>query len=227
VLTFVLIVALAAGVYLASLPSVSDAGARVAALLAEHGGVAVATPLPTRVTEATIAVEDHRYYLHHGIDSLGLLRAGWYLITTGSPHGGATITEQLAQLLYEPNADSVRAHIRKAGLAIKLERRYSKTEILTMYLNAAYYGDGQWGVVQASRTYFGVSPDALSWAEASMVAGLPNAPSAYNPLQHYDLARQRQRLVLIALVDNGTLTPSTASAIFAQPPPLATGAGAG
>lgn len=221
-LTLVIVAFLAASAFLMALPSVDAAEARVAVRLAGHGGIAVAIP-PTRVAEAAVAVEDRRFYLHHGLDSLGLLRAGWDLVTTGSPQGGATITEQLAQMLYVPNDDSVRAHLRKVGLAIKLERRYSKTQILTMYLNAAYYGDGQWGIVQASRTFFGVAPDALSWGEASMLAGLPNAPSAYDPLHHYDLARQRQRLVLIALVRHGTLTQAAAAAIYAQPPVLVGG----
>jgi membrane peptidoglycan carboxypeptidase len=221
-LTLVIVALLAARGFLMALPSVGDAEARVDARLAGHGGGAVAMP-PTRVAEAAVAVEDRRFYLHHGIDSLGLLRAGWDIVTTGSPQGGATITEQLAEMLYEPNDDSVRAHLRKAGLAIKLERQYSKTQILTMYLNTVYYGAGQWGIVQASRTFFGVAPDALSWGEATMLAGLPNAPSAYDPLHHYDLARQRQRLVLIALVRNGTLTQAAAAAIYAQPPVLAGG----
>ena len=223
VLAFGLLVLLAGRAFLATLPSVGDAESRVATVLARHGGVAVTLPPPTRIAEATVAVEDHRFYVHHGLDSLGLLRAGWDLLTTGSPHGGATITEQLAQVLYEPNANSARAHLRKAGLAIKLEQRYSKAEILTMYLNSVYYGAGQWGIVQASRTYFGVAPVALTWAEASMLAGLPNAPSAYDPVHHYDLARQRQRLVLVAPVSDGALSPAVAAAIYAQPPPVVSG----
>ena len=212
--------------YLGSLPSVADAPLRVAALLAQHGGLPVAAP-PARVAAATVAVEDRRFYLHHGIDSLGLLRAGWDVVTTGSPHGGATITEQLAQALYVPADDSLWSHLEKAGLAVKLERRYSKQAILTMYLNSVYYGDGQWGIAQASRTYFGVAPSALSWGAASMLAGLPNAPSAYDPLHHYALARERERVVLIALVRNVTLSQARAAAIYAQPPRLATGSKTG
>jgi membrane peptidoglycan carboxypeptidase len=215
-----LVASLAADAYLATLPSVAGAQARVQALLAQHGGLPVSTP-PIRVAAATVAVEDRRFYLHHGLDTLGLLRAGWDVVTTGSPHGGATITEQLAQALYVPTDDSLWSHLEKAGLAVKLERRYTKQAILTMYLNAVYYGDGQWGIAQASRAYFGVAPTALSWGAASMLAGLPNAPSAYDPLHHYALARQRERVVLIALVNAGALTQAAAAAIDAQPPPLA------
>ncbi|HEV7215000.1 MAG TPA: biosynthetic peptidoglycan transglycosylase, partial [Chloroflexota bacterium] len=189
---------LATELYLATLPSVAGAPARVQALLTQHGGLPVSTP-PTRVAAATVAVEDRRFYVHHGLDSLGLLRAGWDVVTTGSPHGGATITEQLAQALYVTTDDSLGSHLEKAGLAVKLEQRYSKQAILTMYLNAVYYGDGQWGIAQASHAYFGVAPTALSWGAASMLAGLPNAPSAYDPRHHYTLARERERLVLIAL----------------------------
>lgn len=207
--------------YLASLPTVAGAQARVAMLLAAHQGVAEAAPAPRRIAEAVVAVEDRRFYLHHGIDTVGLLRAGWYELTTGSPHGGATITEQLAQALYLPSDHGLASHLEKAGLAIKLERRYTKAQILAMYLNAVYYGDGQWGIVQASETYFGVAPSDLTWAEASMLAGLPNAPSAYDPLHHFALARQRERLVLIALAHTGVLTQAEAAAIDARPPRLA------
>lgn len=218
--TIVLAFLLAARAYLAVLPSVDDAEARVTALLAQHGGVAVALPPHSRIEEAAVAVEDHRFYRHHGLDSLGLIRAAWDLLTTGSPHGGATITEQLAEVLYGPKDNSAGAHLRKAGLAIKLEQRFTKDQILGMYLNAVYYGDGQWGIVQASHAYFNVASTALSWGEAAMLAGLPNAPSAYDPLHHYNLARQRQRLVLVALVANGTLSPAEASAVYNQPPPV-------
>lgn len=209
--------------YLASLPSVSDAEVRVQTLLTAHHGVDSGSPAPARVAEAAVAVEDRRFYLHHGLDSVGLARAAWDLVTTGSPHGGATITEQLAQALYEPNASGLMAHLAKAGLALKLEHRYTKAQILEMYLNAVYYGDGQWGIVQASRTYFGKDPNRLTWAEASMLAGLPNAPSAYDPARHYALARARERLVLIALVRYGTLTEKQAAAIDAQAPRLVAG----
>lgn len=215
-----LTVVLVGRAYLTSLPSVGDAQARVAMLLAAHQGVDSGMPAPRRIAEAAVAVEDRRFYLHHGIDTLGLVRAGWYLITTGSPHGGATITEQLAQALYLPSDHGLASHLEKAGLALKLEQRFTKAQILAMYLNAVYYGDGQWGIVQASETYFGVAPNDLTWAQASLLAGLPNAPSAYDPLHHYALARRRQRLVLIALVNTGILSRAEAAAIDAQPPRL-------
>jgi membrane peptidoglycan carboxypeptidase len=217
---------LAARAYLASLPSVDDAEGRVTAQLAQHGGSGISLPPHSRIREAAVAVEDRRFYQHHGLDSLGLMRAAWDLVTTGSPHGGATITEQLAEALYGPKDNSVATHLRKAGLAVKLEQRFTKDQILDMYLNAVYYGDGQWGIAQASQTYFDVPPTALSWGEAALLAGLPNAPSAYDPLHHYDLARRRQRLVLVALVANGTLSPAEASAIYDRPPVMGRPTGA-
>lgn len=209
---------LAVLLFLATLPSAADAPARTAAILAAHHGVAANLSPDTKVAEAVVAVEDRRFYQHHGIDSLGLFRAGWYLLTSGSPHGGATITEQLAQALYVPDDGSVGAELRKMGMALKLEQRFGKAQILRMYLDAVYFGDGQWGVAQASRAYFGTTPAALTWGEAALLAGLPNAPTAYDPTRHYALSRQRERLVLIAMVRDGLLTGVEADAIYAQPP---------
>lgn len=214
----VVTVATAGILFLAALPSVADAPARTAAILASHHGVAAHLPPDAKVAEAVVAVEDHRFYQHHGVDSLGLVRAGWDLLTAGSPHGGATITEQLAQALYVPDDGHIGTELRKMGMAIKLERRFAKRQILAMYLDAIYFGDGQWGVAQASRAYFGAAPGALTWGEATLLAGLPNAPSAYDPTRHYALSRQRQRQVLIALVADGLLTSAEADAIYARPP---------
>lgn len=218
VATGALLAVIAGLIFLATLPSVADAPARTDAILQAHHGVAADLSPDAKVAEAVVAVEDRRFYQHHGIDSLGLLRAGWDLLITGSPHGGATITEQLAQALYVPDDGSVGAELRKMGIAFKLEQRYSKARILAMYLNAIYFGDGQWGVAQASRAYFGSAPAALTWGEAALLAGLPNAPSAYDPTRHYALSRQRERLVLIALVRDGALTTAEADAIYANPP---------
>jgi membrane peptidoglycan carboxypeptidase len=100
---------------------------------------------------------------------------------------------------------------------VKLALDYPKPQILSMYLNAVYYGNGYWGDVAAARGYFGLSPGALDWAQASLLAGLPNAPSAYNPLEHLALAKQRQRHVLDRLVVNDYLTRAEADAAYAAP----------
>jgi membrane peptidoglycan carboxypeptidase len=107
--------------------------------------------------------------------------------------------------------------LREIGLGVKLSLRYSKPQILDMYLNAVYYGHGYWGDVAAARGYFGKSPYGLDWAQAALLAGLPQAPSAYDPLEHLELAKERQRHVLDRLVVNDYLTAAQANAAYAQP----------
>jgi penicillin-binding protein 1A len=99
---------------------------------------------------------------------------------------------------------------------VKLSLSYPKTRILEIYLNAVYYGHGYWGDVAAAHGYFGTSPNSLDWAQAAMLAGLPQAPSAYDPFEHYALAKQRQRHVLDRLVTNHYLTSAEANAAFAE-----------
>jgi len=208
----------AAGVvYLSTLPGVGDAEARVAGVLRPTRGSDTGLPVPPRVGRAVVAIEDERFYSHHGIDLVGMLRAAHVDLAHGSPlQGGSTITQQLAKALYVTDNHTPGAKLRMMGLAIKLELRYSKAEILEMYLNSIYYGDGQWGVAQASHTYVGRSPRALDWAQASLLAGLPQAPSAYDPTRHFTLAHARQRQVLDALVRTGALSPATADAAYVE-----------
>lgn len=215
-----LVSALAGWAYLSSLPSVSDAPQRVAAILQAHHGVETSVP-PQKVGQAAIAVEDQRFYTNHGIDVLSMLHFAWGFVTTGSTQeGGATITEQLAKVLYVRQPATIAGKFEMIGLALKLSQRYSKAEILNMYVNAIYYGHQSYGVTQASQTYFHTSPDQLNWGEASMLAGLPQAPSAYDPLKHFALARERQRHVLARLVATGVLTPTQAAQAYAETPSL-------
>lgn len=138
----------------------------------------------------------------------------------GSPDpAGSTIPQQLAKVLYG-RGSGLGAKLREIGVGVKLSLRYSPSQILVMYLNAVYYGNGYWGDVAAARGYFHTTPKALSWAEAAMLAGLPQAPSAYDPLQHYSLAKQRQRHVLDQLVANHDLTRAQANAAFRTSLPL-------
>lgn len=201
-------------VFLATLPSTRDAEARVDDILRHSGARDGGSPPPLYIGRATVAIEDRRFYNHHGIDTMGILRAGWAFVSGQPLQGGDTITEQLAKVLYVGDDHSFRRKLTAMGLAITLEQHYSKSQILEMYLNAIYYGDGQWGAEQASEAYFGKPPDELDWAEASLLAGLPQAPSAYDPTRHFDLARQRQRQVLAALVSTGALTTARAAAAY-------------
>lgn len=166
---------LAGTIYLQTLPNVDDAQARVAAILRAHHGQEAHDLLTTKIGEAAIAVEDERFLSHHGVDTLGLLQAAWSTLTGQGVEGGSTIPEQLAKALYIPDDHTLRTKIPMMGVAIKLEQHYSKAQILDMYLNSIYFGDQQWGIAQASQTFFGKPPQALDWAEASLLAGLRSA----------------------------------------------------
>lgn len=207
--------------YLASLPSVADAPQRVQAILRAHHGVSAGMPPPQKVGQAIVAVEDQRFYTNHGIDAPSMLHFTWGYVTTGSTQeAGATITEQLVKLLYVREPHTLAGKVEMMGLALKMNQAYTKPQILGMYLDAIYYGHQAWGIAQASETYFHTTPDQLNWGQASMLAGLPQAPSAYDPFKRFDLARERQQHVLSRLVATGTLTPTQAAAAYAETPSL-------
>jgi membrane peptidoglycan carboxypeptidase len=172
--------------------------------------------------EATVATEDERFYRHHGIDLVGVLRALPYDLTHLSlAQGASTTTEQVAKLLYlGGNGHAPWRKLEDAALALKLEGRYTKEQILAAYLNSVYLGEGAYGVAAASRVYFGVSPRRLDTAQASLRAGLIQAPSLYDPRRHPRAARARQVEVLRSLVRNGYLTTEEAAASLSRPLPL-------
>lgn len=210
-----LAVVLAAAAWLAT-PGVGDARDRVDALLAGHGAPALAGELPERVTLAVLATEDSRFAGHVGIDWRGALRAPWGVVT-GRDLGGSTLPQQLAKNLYEDGADDPLARARSVVLAVKLDAHWSKEELLRMYLDAAYFGHGFWGVTAASQGYFGLASDRLSWAQATLLAGLLQAPSAYDPLEHPERAAARQAHVLDRLVDVGALSRAEADGVAVAP----------
>jgi penicillin-binding protein 1A len=215
VLMAVVVLAACAVVLDATLPSVGDARRRVAA----HHQPLMSGPLPRRVAAAVVAVEDERYWHHGAIDPIAIGRATVEGIAhPGRDTGGSTITQQLAKALYEGGADGPLATLRAVGLAFKLEHRYSKAQILAMYLDSVYFGHGYWGIAEASNGYYGTTPQRLTWGEATLLAGLPQAPSADDPVLHFAAARARQREVLRQLVRNHGLTPAQASAAYASTP---------
>jgi penicillin-binding protein 1A len=206
--------------YLLTLPGAGDAEARVERLLALHGGVAAPLPPPAKLGKAVVDVEDENFYRNPGIDILaGAGRAALATLQTGGDPGGSTIGQQLAKLLY-PHGGGLGGTLEEIGMAVKLSLDYSKEQILGMYLNSVYYGNGYWGEVAAAHGYFGVSPRRLTWGEATMLAGLPQAPSAYDPKRHWALARLRQAHVLDQLVDNGEMSAGRAAAVFRERLPL-------
>ncbi len=207
-------------VYVSSLASVGDAESRVQQILAVHHGVYAAMPPPRKLSEAVVAVEDEHFYADFVINILdGAGRAALATLQTSQDPGGSTIAQQLAKQLYG-DGSGLGATLREIGLGVKLSLSYPKAKILNMYLNAVYYGHGYWGDGAAARGYFHITPRRLDWAEAAMLAGLPQAPSAYDPLQHFALAKQRQRHVLDQLVVNHYLTRAQAQVAFRAHLPL-------
>lgn len=198
--------------YLASLPSVADAPARVRALLGAHGeSPAIGTP-PPKLAAAIVAVEDEHFHSPFAFDAAaGAGRAALAVLEAGGDPGGSTLIQQLAKQLYGGGP------LRDFGLAIKLAAHYPKPQLLAMYLGGVYYGDGQWGEAAAARHYFGRPPGALDWAQATLLAGLPQAPSAYDPVTHFERAKLRQRHVLDRLVALHELPAARADAIFDEP----------
>ena len=171
--------------------------------------------LPETYIQAVIAVEDHRFYEHGGIDLLAMGRALWNDLRTWSlAEGGSTITQQLAKNLCFSQEKSIVRKAAEVFAAWDLERRYSKDEILELYVNSIYFGSGCYNVGSASETYFGKEPKDMTDSECTMLAGIPNAPSVYGPTANPDLALQRQRQVVERMVAEEFLTDGQAEAIL-------------
>jgi penicillin-binding protein 1A len=217
--------ALAAAAWVAS-PTPTALSRQVARRLLGTGARAIPlTQMPLLLREAVVATEDERFYRHHGIDLIGVLRALPYDLTHVSfAQGASTITEQLGKVLYLGGDDhDPWRKLEDAAVAVKLEDRYSKAQILAAYLNTAYFGDGATGVQAAAERYFAVPARKLDPAQSTLLAGLIQAPSAYDPLQHPALARARQVEVLRSLVRSAMMAESTAAAVLARPLPLENG----
>ncbi len=219
-LALLLIALLAGAAYELTLPSVGHAQVKVAAIVRAHHGTIGTLPAPSKLAAAVVAVEDEHFYSNVVVNVLdGMGRAALATLHGGGDPGGSTIAQQLAKRLYAPGS-GFGATLKEVGLGVKLSTSYSRAQVLNMYLNVGYYGNGYWGDVAAARGYFGVDPRHLDWAEAAMLGGLLQAPSAYDPLQHYGLGKQRQLHVLDQLVANGYLTARKAEVAYRAPLPL-------
>ena len=168
--------------------------------------------LPKHMIDAIVAIEDRRFWHHFGLDPIGLVRALWVDLRAGRVvEGGSTITQQLAKNLFLQRKRTLWRKAQEAALALWLEWKLSKKEILSLYLNRVYFGAGAHGVEQAARRYFGKPASRLTLGEAALLAGLVKAPSAYNPLRHRKQALKRTRVVLQAMVDAGYITKAQAA----------------
>jgi len=206
------------GVLLPVTPSAHQAQAIVRARDRSYGVAYPGPPVPARFAAALVATEDHRFYSDPGIDPIAVGRVALgYLSGQGSQQGGATLTQQLAKMLYTPGRSGLASEIEQVVMAVKLNFSYSKAQILQMYADVAYFGQNYYSLGAASCGYFGVMPARLTWAQAAMLAGLVQAPSAYDPVTHPALARAREVHVLSRLVATGMLSQPQASAALAQP----------
>ncbi|MCH3913820.1 MAG: transglycosylase domain-containing protein [Acidaminococcaceae bacterium] len=173
---------------------------------------------PKNLQHALVSIEDKRFYEHHGIDADGILRATLVNIQEGGiVQGGSTLTQQLVKNNLLSDEQTIGRKVQEASFAFLVESRYSKEEILEMYFNTTYFGGGATGIKQAAKTFFGLEPFQLSLSECAVIAGLPNAPSALNPLENPEGCLKRRNLVLKAMGDVGYLRKDEVTAAQAEP----------
>jgi penicillin-binding protein 1A len=165
-----------------------------------------ATKIPTSMRDAAIAIEDRRFYEHRGVDLRAIVRAFVVNARAGrAVEGGSTITQQLVKLLYVGDAETLGRKVDEATLALQLEARLTKEQILTRYLNTVYFGEGAYGVQAAARTYFGIDALDLTLAQSAMLAGLISAPNHFDPFARPESALGRRRVVLGIMREMGTV----------------------
>lgn len=165
--------------------------------------------------QAVIATEDHRFWEHHGVDKIRTLKALWVtFFEPGRIQGASTITQQLAKNLFFSFQRSFLRKFRELLVALQIEARYNKEEILEAYLNQIPFGVGAHGIEQAARFFLGKPASELSLAEAALLAGLPKSPTRYNPYRHFERAKNRQKIVLSRMAAVGFITPQDAQQAF-------------
>ncbi|MBX2832518.1 MAG: PBP1A family penicillin-binding protein [Rhodospirillales bacterium] len=189
-----------------SIRVISIDGATLASYGNRYGNPVEVRDLPEYVGQAFVSIEDRRYYDHFGVDIVGIMRAAWANLSSGRiAEGGSTITQQLAKNLFLSPERSFGRKIEEVLLAIWLEFKFDKQQILSLYLNRIYFGSGLYGIDAAARHYFGTDPRRLNLYDAAVLAGLPKAPSRYNPMVDPVKSAERANLVIDAMVSTGAL----------------------
>ncbi len=189
----------------------SSEGKLLATVYEENRQSIPITQMPKYLQDATVAIEDSRFYTHSGVDPKGILRAVYENLRRGSfMQGGSTLTQQLARNIYLSQRKTVSRKLQEMLLAREIERRLSKEEILERYLNLVYYGSGAYGVKAAARTYFGKQPAELTLAECALLAGLPKKPSGWSPYDNKKAAIGRRNVVLARMAELGYITRAQA-----------------
>jgi membrane peptidoglycan carboxypeptidase len=208
---------IAAGIIMAITPSVGTAWSIARTQARSHRSAFPGPPVPLKFSEALMATEDHRFGSEPGIDPFAVMRVMLAKLSGTSDQGGATLYQQLAKVLYTPDRGGIPSEIEQIALAIKLKFHYTDEQILRMYSAVVYFGHGFYGLDQASCGYFGRQPDRLSWPHAAVLAGLVQAPSAYDPLEFPRLTRLREQHVIARLVATGELSAAQAATALAVP----------
>jgi penicillin-binding protein 1A len=198
---------------------ITGADGSVIAIRGEMPGANVALKdLPPYLPKAFIAIEDRRFYSHHGIDPIGIARAAVAnILHRGVSQGGSTLTQQLAKNLFLTQERTLQRKLQEVELALWLERKHSKAEILELYLNRVYFGSGAYGVEAAAQRYFGKSAKNVTLAEAAMLAGLVKSPSRLAPNRNPEGAEQRAQTVLAAMAEAKFITEAQAQASIGHP----------
>ena len=187
------------------------------ASIREKEGYTALEDLPDVYKNAVISVEDHRFYRHFGIDPIAISRAVLHDIQARRyVEGGSTITQQLAKNLYFTNEKEMTLKIAEVFMAFELEENYSKDEILELYVNSIYFGDGYYTAGDASRGYFGKEPEMMDEYECTLLAGIPNAPGRYAPTKSQELAEKRQYQVLKRMEACGYFSKEEAETVASQ-----------
>lgn len=184
----------------------------------ERGVYMPVEKVPQHLIDAVVAVEDGNFWRHGGIDYTAILRAAITdIISRKIKQGGSTITQQLAKITFLTPERTFKRKLREAALAIKIEKYFTKEEILDHYLNRVYFGHGAYGVEMASQSYFGKTVSDIELHEAALLAGLLKAPSAYSPFNNIKKAKRRQRIALQRMEDEGFITPLQRKAAEKKP----------
>ncbi|MGW0231263.1 biosynthetic peptidoglycan transglycosylase [Actinopolymorpha singaporensis] len=211
VLSLAMLVAIFA-VALTVVPDVGDADQRAADLARSHHARGTSSAVPPRFAAALLATENSRFYSDVGIDPVSVARVFASAVSGSGDVGGATLEQQLAKQLYGGGSSAgARRKAEQAVLAVKLYSHFDKPQILRMYASVVYFGHGYWGLDAASEGYFGRAPSQLTWGQAALLAGLLQAPSAYDPIRHPARACARQQHVLARLVATGQLSSRAAA----------------
>jgi membrane peptidoglycan carboxypeptidase len=209
---------MATAIGLALTPPVDGLRTRVDQVLDAHGGTYVPlAAVPDQLSESLIAIEDERFYQHHGIDTQGLVRAlATDLYHRSLVQGASTLSQQLVKNLFLQGNDDGWRKLGDLLLTVKLEAKYDKHTILASYLNSVYFGHGAWGIGRASEVYFHIPPAQLDLARASMLAGLPQAPSYYDLYVNPCAARARQFAVLSQMAHDGYISQVEAAMAYSE-----------